>query len=176
MEARATGRWIIALNVTLLALGVVACGNTGHPYMAPSHVRQGLVADAASPAGGHWYPIDKRTPGHLCTGQDPDFDEYRYSEEIAHCRRNVTKAMRVAVSEPYGVSEAELENYQVDHLIPLALGGSNARENLWPVPYEQARAKAKFEYQTYLAIKDGEITQNQAIARIRLWVKDNFIF
>jgi hypothetical protein len=191
MDARATRRLVFSLSLTL---GFVACGSPSIRSLPDTNAVRSTAGslDSRQPVseemaghhsarlswsnGGHWYPIASRTPGHLCTQKDTDFDEFRYAEGIPHCRRNVTKAMRIKVSEPYGVSEGELEGYQVDHLIPLALGGSNASENLWPVPYEKARAKAKFEYQTYLALKDGEITQLQAITRIRCWVKDNFIF
>lgn len=163
MEARATGLRTAAFIAFMVLYG---CG-------APElHKNE---AAYAPPTRGHWYPIPALTPGHLCTRQDPDFDELRYQEQISHCRRNVTKSTRIAVSEPYGVSEDELENYQVDHLIPLALGGSNARENLWPVAYEQARAKARFEYQTYLELKEGQIGQKAAVEKIRRWVRDNLV-
>lgn len=36
----------------------------------------------------------------------------------------------------YGVSIHDRELYQVDHLVPIALGGSNAEGNLWPQPYD----------------------------------------
>lgn len=126
---------------------------------------------AGKPA--HWYPNEEITPGHLCTPKDPDFDEHRYPEEIPHCARNVSHSTRVKVSAPYGVTEDELPDFQVDHLIPLALGGSNSELNLWPVPYAQARAKAKVEYATFNELKDGRITQSQAITKIRQWVRDN---
>lgn len=164
-----TGKFFgLKLCVLGLLASMAACG-PAHEFTRTDH-----ASSLATAGKDHWYPDDKLTPGHLCHRKDPDFDEYRYAEQIPHCARNVSRATRVKVSAPYGVSEAELEDYQVDHLIPLALGGSNADENLWPVPYDQARAKAKFEYSTYTELKEGRITQRQAIARIRKWVQDNF--
>lgn len=109
------------------------------------------------------------TPGDFCTQQDPDFDEYRYEERMPHCRRNVSQAEKVAVAATYDVDADELKDYQVDHFIPLALGGSNDRKNLWPLIYAEARRKAKFEQQLYFALSRGEMTQAEAVAAIRAW-------
>jgi len=163
-----TGKFFgLKLCALVMIVAITACGQSIDPgEFAHENI-------AGKPGDHHWYPNDNLTPGHLCTPKDPDFDEYRYAEQIPHCARNVNHATRVKVSAPYGVNEEELKNYQVDHLIPLALGGSNAEKNLWPVPYAKARAKAKVEYMTYNDLKDGRITQNEAIARIRHWVRDN---
>ena len=158
-----------ALGIRLSTLSVViALGGCGKE--ADLNIP---ISDLGTPTSDHWYPIPKTTPGALCTRSNPDFDEVRYAEKIPHCARNVSHATKVAVSVPYGVSEEELKNYQVDHLIPLALGGSNAPLNLWPVPYTAARNKAKFEFVTYNELKDGKISQKEAIAKIHSWVQDN---
>ncbi len=161
------GQKLCALALMASMASIAACGQaTESMEFAPAAI-------SGKPVDNHWYPNDKLTPGHLCTVKDADFDEHRYAEQIPHCARNVSRATRIKVSAPYGVSEAQLADYQVDHLIPLALGGSNAEENLWPVPYDQARAKARFENSTYIELRDGNITQRQAIAKIRQWVRDN---
>jgi hypothetical protein len=41
----------------------------------------------------------------------------------------------------YGVSIHDRDIYKVDHLVPIALGGDNTVENVWPQPYD-ARAGA----------------------------------
>lgn len=49
--------------------------------------------------------------------------------------RNVTSAQRVTVYAEYGVPYPEpAGTYELDHLIPLELGGDNADANLWPEP------------------------------------------
>ena len=157
------------LSSLCVFLLISACGR-GDDLVAP-HSANDQTQNAGD--GDHWYPIDSKTPGHLCTKSDPDFDEQRYPEQIPHCARKVSHATRVKVSQPYGVSEDELDAYQVDHLLPLGLGGSNSEKNLWPVPYAQARKKAEFEFETFNQLKDGKITQREAISRIRVWVRDN---
>ncbi len=46
--------------------------------------------------------------------------------------RNVPAALKASVYAAYGIASHTAGSYEVDHLIPLELGGSNARANLWP--------------------------------------------
>ena len=46
--------------------------------------------------------------------------------------RQVPGWMKERVRQEYGVSKAQTKGWQIDHLIPLGLGGSNAPSNLWP--------------------------------------------
>jgi 5-methylcytosine-specific restriction endonuclease McrA len=46
--------------------------------------------------------------------------------------RNVPAEMKREVYEEYGITSHESGDYEVDHLIPLELGGSNSIKNLWP--------------------------------------------
>ena len=46
--------------------------------------------------------------------------------------RNVSQATKERVYERYGVVARKPGEYEVDHLVPLSLGGSNALRNLWP--------------------------------------------
>lgn len=52
----------------------------------------------------------------------------------ASAHREVSSATENAVAAEYGLSSHE--GYEIDHLIPLELGGSNSRLNLWPEPYQ----------------------------------------
>lgn len=50
-------------------------------------------------------------------------------------RRSVDSSMRKEVFEEYGLSYPQPSGmYEVDHFIPLELGGSNDLTNLWPQP------------------------------------------
>lgn len=99
------------------------------------------------------------TVGHLCTETDPDFDGFRYEEQIPHCTRNVTTKRKIHICLRAGVEDRT--EYTVDHIIPLSLGGSNADENLWC--QHSSDAVTHLEYQTYLQLNRGEITQQEAI-------------
>jgi hypothetical protein len=50
----------------------------------------------------------------------------------AHNVRNVSEATKAAVYVEYGIRQHSAASYEVDHLVPLELGGSNARANLFP--------------------------------------------
>jgi hypothetical protein len=114
-------------------------------------------------------PDEELTPGSLCTDEHPDFDGYRYAEQVPHCRRSVSSSRKNRVYAAYGVPPEERSGYEVDHRISLALGGDNSMTNLWPLLDEDARRKARLEQQLYLDLLHGEITQADAIATILSW-------
>jgi len=51
----------------------------------------------------------------------------------ASAHRDVSSETEDAVAAEYGLSSHD--GYEIDHLIPLELGGSNTMANLWPEPY-----------------------------------------
>jgi hypothetical protein len=51
----------------------------------------------------------------------------------AEAHRDVSYATEDYVAQEYGLSSRY--GYEIDHLIPLELGGSNSVQNLWPEPY-----------------------------------------
>lgn len=129
-------------------------------------------ARAANAAAERGRPDSSITPGKLCTTADPDFDEARYAERIAHCRRHVTPSMKREVAARYGVPQSDWSLYEFDHLIPLAIGGGNSLENLWPEPDADNQgegSKDKLEMRLYLQMRDGKITQAEAVRQIYAW-------
>lgn len=129
-------------------------------------------AQAVEAAAARGRPDSTVTPGNLCTLADPNFKEYRYAEHIAYCQRHVTKAMKREVAAHYGVPESEWSNYEFDHLIPLAIGGNSSTDNLWPEPdsdNEGEGSKDKLEQKLYLKMRDGKITQAEAVRQIYAW-------
>ena len=48
------------------------------------------------------------------------------------CPRTVTHGQRARIYRTYGIAPADHVRYQIDHLVPLAIGGSNGDRNLWP--------------------------------------------
>ncbi len=87
-------------------------------------------------------------PDHLCTmgGVDPRVTQGSIAATI--CRSGYTTTVRPpeSVTEPikvermaaYGIN-APLATYELDHLIPLELGGASTTTNLWPEPLAGSR-------------------------------------
>ncbi len=114
-------------------------------------------------------PNPKLTPGDLCTSSDPNFIEYRYPEQIAYCQRNVSSSEKLMVGKSYGIDPADFPNYEFDHYIPLAIGGSDDLKNLWPQPLSEAQQKDALELALFKKMSAGTITQFDAVAAIKAW-------
>ena len=111
------------------------------------------------------------TYGTYCTKDNPDFKEYRYPEKIPYCNRNVDYNTKVKVYESYSIPLKDIDQYTIDHLIPLSLGGSNNIHNLWPEHKSLRDSRVntdgiKYEYLYYEQLKNGQITQKEAINKL----------
>lgn len=112
-------------------------------------------------------PDPRLTPGALCTVSSVGFDGLRYPAAIPHCQRYVTTAMKKKVLAKYGVPWAQRGLYEVDHLVPLCLGGSNDLSNLWAESWPHAKRKDVLEKRLCAALRVGKITQAAAVEQIR---------
>jgi hypothetical protein len=84
--------------------------------------------------------MDGKLPDHECT---PGAVMGLTVEEICSTttgpRRNVTEATKKQVFAEYSLSSPQARGaFEVDHFIPLELGGSNDVANLWPEPANPA--------------------------------------
>jgi len=111
-------------------------------------------------------PDSNLTQGDLCTESDPDFDHHRYEENIPYCKRNVSWHRREKVYEAYRIPSECRNRFTIDHLIPLAVGGNNSDQNLWPEHVEVKAQRPALEIAVYRALERGEITQEEAIETI----------
>jgi len=120
------------------------------------------------------YPDPSLTPGDLLpgvTGQQTCVSGYAKSV------RSVTTDEKAAVYGRYGIPNVS-GMHEVDHFIPLTLGGSNALTNLWPEPYTPPDAPTlgaheKDQVENYLhgQVCSGRMTLAQAQDAIRTdWV------
>lgn len=109
-------------------------------------------------------PDDSITKPHYCTQADKDFSEFRYQEKIAVCKRKVTDATKAAVYNSYNVPQVERKEYTVDHLVPLSMGGSNNKLNLWP--QHRSISTARLESELYKKLKGGEIKRSEAVDQL----------
>ena len=87
-------------------------------------------------AGDPTVPDNRLTPGAITTSDPAVVCHVGYSREHRgyESDRSAYDAMRKAVFAAYGVPWSEHNERELDHRVPLALGGADAIANLWPQP------------------------------------------
>ncbi len=115
----------IILLLPLLML-MVGCGTTATiTYPTPT---ASSTAHARCIAA-HGLPDAHCTPGAVFSGVTPQkLCVTGYTRTV----RNVPASEKAQVFAEYGVIAHTPGQFEIDHLIPLELGGSNALANLWP--------------------------------------------
>lgn len=124
---------------------------------------------AVTPASAGAVHLDRTlTPGDVAT------DDVRLICTPGHAsavRMPLSEWDRVApqVFATYGVDFGRHRSYELDHLVPLELGGSNAPSNLWPEPLAEAKRKDQIENQLHRRVCAGELDIHTAQQAMRLW-------
>ncbi|HEY4428902.1 MAG TPA: hypothetical protein VGN08_11925 [Solirubrobacteraceae bacterium] len=109
--------WVAAGEVTATAAGGAADASLGHRTKSGGcHVR-GLLPDRACTPGSIFASAGV---GRICTPG--------YSRSV----RDVPESLKRSVYAEYGIGSHAPRSYEVDHLVPLELGGDNGIANLWP--------------------------------------------
>jgi hypothetical protein len=112
-------------------------------------------------------PDSKLTPGDAFDVTAEDLCVSGYAKKV----RNVPAEMKLEVYAEYAVTSHGPGDYEVDHLIPLELGGSNSIKNLWPESHRtlpwNAQVKDRLEGKLHKLVCSGQLdlkTAQQAIA------------
>jgi hypothetical protein len=115
-------------------------------------------------------PNPRLTPGAARDVTKDDLCQSRYESFDA----SVPVTVKGQVFDRYAIRTDAPEAYNVDHLIPVSLGGSNVVTNLWPQPlagewnYDK---KNKLESRLYKLVCRGELELKQAQKEIATdWV------
>lgn len=129
-----------------------------------------LLASSAAFAGDLPNPV--LTPGTILTTDAKVVCVTGYTKTV----RNVPTAEAAQVYAAYGVRSHKLREYEIDHLISLELGGSNAPTNLWPQSYItspwNAHVKDKLENRLHAEVCAGRLGLAAAQTMIATdWIK-----
>lgn len=84
--------------------------------------------------------------------------------------RHTTESVKNEVYAEYGVTKNKgicIKGCEIDHLIPLELGGADTLTNLWPQPAPQYKQKDKLENYLNRKVCSGEMALLDAQAMIR---------
>lgn len=123
-------------------------------------------------------PDHSLTPGDIATTDIIKICKPGYASSVRH----VSESTKRKVFESYGLEQSG--KFEVDHLISLQLGGSNAPSNLWPQSYYttpyNAHDKDRLESALHGLVCKGKMSIQDAQKLIRgnwidaykLYVKD----
>lgn len=114
-------------------------------------------------------PEPSMTPGSTCDNPT----EFRYPEKIAYCKRNVETTLKRDIIKDYDVtfgyqiSTMDRQLFKIDHYIPLCMGGSNERSNLWPQHRSVFELTDSLEQKLCEKMSQGSLKQAEAIELIK---------
>lgn len=108
------------------------------------------------------------TPGALCTHPD----ERRYPEKIAYCERDVDPRTKTEIFLAYDqlgyrTRTMKRQDFKIDHYLPLCMGGSNAKTNLWPQHKSVYEITDALEQKVCEKMAEGILLQKDAINIIK---------
>jgi hypothetical protein len=116
-----------------------------------------------------YIPDRKLTPGATIDVSLADLCKPRYRSP----NRKIPVALKSQVLDRYGISRVTT-GYNIDHLIPVSLGGSNSISNLWPQPlasHWNYYMKNKLEHKLRRMVCSGDIELKRAQQEIAMdWV------
>ncbi len=119
----------------------------GHPTRSSGCRVRGQLPDPACTPGS---VIVQATLGRICVPG--------YTKTV----RNVPGSLKRAVYAEYGIARHRARQYEVDHLVPLELGGSNSIANLWPETAPGYGEKDRVENELHVAACARAIGLRQA--------------
>jgi hypothetical protein len=145
----------------------VPCLKPGTHSTPPTAPAPPLASQRFSPGRSISFGKRTRTSGCRIRGPLPDPQctpgAYFKNADRAHiCKpgytktvRNVSAALKQRVYAEYAITQHSRSSYEVDHLVPLELGGSNSITNLFPeaaTPKPGFHEKDRLENKTHDAV------------------------
>lgn len=153
MRSRAT-RISVAAALAALTLAVLTATSGGSSGHFGGCTARGLLPDPSC------------TPGATFRVGTAAICRSGYSRSV----RDVPYSLKRRVYYSYGIRRHPRGTFEVDHLVPLELGGSNAQSNLWPEAAPGFHEKDALENYLHQAVCSGARRLSSAQAAIsRNW-------
>ena len=153
---------VAALALASLA-ALLAAAPSIHRGLPPAATSAGAAVEAPSSSPAAIVPDPTLTPGAARTTEA--------SEICAHGTRELRHWSRERddrIMAEYGLPAGPHPDYEVDHLIPLGIGGADDDRNLWPEPrrsiepYWNAERKDDLEWRLRELVCSGALPVTQA--------------
>jgi hypothetical protein len=159
---------VCVVSAFLAVLALIGAYCVLYPQcMAPSVVN---LSNASVSHSFPVYPDPKLTPGDVLTTDTRIICVSGYSASV----RDVHESLKEEVYLEYGILTHPAGSMEIDHLVPLSIGGSNEKSNLWPERYNMtfgAYDKDKVENYLHREVCSGRMSIEDAQERIRSdWV------
>ncbi len=127
---KGNGQFALVSTLLVLVFLLTACGSQ---VLGSSAAAQGSELGQRTKTSGcqvqNALPDSACTPGAVYSNATKDqICQSGYARDA----RDVTEPEKDAVYAEYGITSHGPGEYEVDHLVPLELGGSNDIANLWP--------------------------------------------
>lgn len=177
---------VIALALIVLSLVVIGGWIALHRAKAPPPAQQ-FAADAASLPDRALTPgaIDPAaTDGAICAHDWAPGDPPTRGGDMTYSQaaRHTSTALKNDVFAEYHLTNPRDggHSFEIDHLVPLSLGGRDVRENLWPESRKgdgmNAWAKDRLEYRLYRMVCDPEPgTAHLPLARAQAALREDWV-
>jgi len=109
-----------------------------------------VLSTTATFAADPILPDPKLTPGAILTTDAATICQPGYSRSVRH----TPGSLKHRVYVEYGIAQSS-GHYEIDHLIPLSIGGADTRENLWPESHNTKpwNADVKDRLENYLHVE-----------------------
>ena len=148
--------------------------NFGMPELSGASLCLMLILGSFAPTVSQdrlsYMPNPNLTPGDTLAVTKEDICDSRHEA----FDRKIPVAVKRQVLDSYGIGP-DMMGYNVDHLIPEKLGGSNSIKNLWPQPLSSKwnhQRKNRLEQKLYEMVCSRAIELRQAQQEIAAdWVK-----
>lgn len=120
-------------------------------------------------------PDPRLTPGSLCDRPST----HRYPERIPYCERNVESHTKREIFREYDAKlgyntrSMNRQDFKIDHYIPLCMGGSNEKDNLWPQHVSVYTLTDPMEGLACEKMAQGRLSQDDAVELIKRGKNDH---
>jgi hypothetical protein len=128
-------------------------------------------------------PNPKLTPGSVRTTDANEICSHGtrelrlYNQDRERARERYVHVLRSYNDRGVGVHTSGMEtpkHHQLDHLVPLGIGGADDESNLWPQPYDEAILKDKLEWRMRDLVCKENVRSPAQIEKLQQEIRTNW--